>query len=125
MTREEYLPIIERVLDHFEVKPRNLKVRVKKVSGGGRCRHNGNNDFSITLPHWLWEYDRYYAIYYTIHEACHLVRVMLHSYARSHNETFKKIEDEALALWKIKIVRAKAYPKELYVNGKKIYNIVQ
>lgn len=124
MTLEEYLPIMWKVLNYFEVKPRNLKVRVKDVRGGGRCRHNGNNNFSITLPHWLWEYDRYYAIYYVVHEACHIVRGMLYDDFGRHDKAFKKIEDEALALWKIRIVRNRSYPKELYVDGIKIHNIV-
>jgi len=127
MTLKEYWEIIDKVLTHFKVYPESLKVKVKDVKRGGRTGwryRNGRTLFYITLPKWLEKYDDNYAIYYAIHETCHIVNYLKYR-NRGHCEDFKRIEDEALALWGIRIVRAKVYPKELYVNGQKVYNILK
>lgn len=128
MTLQDYQLIVARVLDHFKVCPDNLKVNVKDVKYGGRTGwrvRRGKTLFYITLPKWLENYDESYAIYYCIHETCHVVNHLKYGYNGLHSETFKRIEDEALALWGIRIVRKKAYPKELYANGQMIRNIVR
>lgn len=128
MTIQDYQPIVDCVLNHFKVHPDSLKVNVKDIKGGGRAGwryRNRRTLYRITLPKWLEEYDEQYAIYYAIHEACHVVVHLQNKYSGRHCEYFKKIEDEALALYKIRIVRKKAYPKEVYANGQSVYNIVR
>lgn len=128
MTLQDYLPIVMRVLGHFEVRPDSLDLRIKDVKYGGRTgwRTRGRQTlFYITLPKWLENHDESYAIYYCIHEACHVVDHLKYGYNGPHSEMFKEIEDEALALWGLKIERAKAYPKELYANGQQIKNILR
>ena len=128
MTIQDYQPIVEHVLDHFKVRPDSLKVNVKDVKYGGRTGwryRNGRTLFYITLPKWLEKYDEQYATYYAVHETCHIVVRLKGTRRGPHCENFKRIEDEALALWGIRIVRRKAYPKELYANGQSVYNIVR
>ena len=128
MTIKDYQPIVDRVLDHFKVHPDQLDLRVKDVKYGGRTgwRYEGGKTlFYITLPKWLENYDKQYATYYAIHETCHIVTHLTYHKRLMHSEVFKRIEDEALALYGIRIVRAKAYPKELYANGQQVYNIVR
>lgn len=128
MTLQDYQPIVDCVLGHFNVHPDSLKVNVKDVKYGGRTgwRYRGGRTlFYITLPKWLENYDEQYATYYAIHEACHVVTRLKSMRRGPHCENFKRIEDEALALYGIKIVRKKAYAKELYANGQQVYNIVR
>lgn len=128
MTIQDYQPIVDRVLDYFNVHPDSLKVKVKDVKGGGRTGwryRNGRTLFYITLPKWLEIYDEQYAIYYAVHETCHVVTRLKGKHRGRHCENFKRIEEEALALYGIRIKRAKAYPKELYANGQRVYNIVR
>lgn len=128
MTLQDYQPIVDRVLNHFNVHPDSLKVKVKDVKMGGRTgwRYRGGRTLCyMTLPKWLEGYDKQYAIYYAVHETCHIVNYFKGKHNGIHCENFKRIEDEALALWGIRIVRMKAYPKELYANGQQVYNIVR
>ncbi len=128
MTIQDYQPIVDRVLDYFKVHPDSLKVKVKDVKGGGRTGwryKEGRTLYYITLPKWLEKYDEQYAIYYAIHETCHVVFRLKGYHQRGHSNVFKLIEDEALTLYGIRIVRKKAYPKEVYANGQSVYNIVR
>lgn len=94
-----------------------IEVKIKNVLGGRSLPH------SITLPLWLHDYDEAYGIYYAVHETVHYLRYSVPG-LRGHNDIFKEKEDKALALWGLRIVRKKAYPKYLYDNGKRINNIL-
>jgi hypothetical protein len=115
MTSQDYRTIIDLTAKHFKIDLSNVALRIKKVAGG-RAGHN-----YITLPQWLEEYDENYRIYYAVHEVCHHIVGI----ERWHDQVFREVEDKALALWGLKIIRSKAYPKELYANGQKINNIVK
>jgi len=126
LTLQDYQQIIKKTAEHFGVY-KEVVVRVKDIKRGGRAHwrvRDGKLLLSITLPKWLEEYDDEYAKYYAVHEICHLIEKALFR-ASSHEERFKRIEDEALALWGLKIKRAKAYPKELYFNGQRVENIIR
>ncbi len=112
MKLKDYQVIVD--LTSKALKIPSIKVRIKNVNGG---RANKNY---ITLPKWLDNYDAYYQIYYTVHETCHYVEKR-----RKHNLLFKECEDRMLALWGIRIIRKKAYPKALYANGKRIKSILK
>lgn len=116
MTTQDYRTIIDLTAEHFRIDLSNIVLRIKEIRHGGRAGHN-----YITLPQWLEEYDENYCIYYTIHEACHLIAGL----GCGHGWMFRKVEDEALALWGLEIERKKCYPKELYTNGQKVKNIVR
>lgn len=72
----------------------------------------------IILPEWVSEYDRFYQIYYAVHELCHCM------IGYEHNEAFKMVEDCLLNLWDIKILRMRVYPKKLFREGREILNII-
>lgn len=109
--REDYQAIVDLTSEALGIP--SILVRIKKVYAG---RANKNY---IALPKFLDKYDEQYQIYYAVHEACHYVNKGM-----GHKPPFKEIEDRILALWNIKIKRAKAYPKALYANGKRIKNIL-
>lgn len=115
MNRKDYQVIVDLTSEALRIS--SIPVRIKKVYGG---RANKNY---ITLPKWLEEYDEQYQIYYAVHETCHYLRYSIKGIYR-HNSLFKSYENEALALWGIKIIRKKAYPKTLYANGQRIKNIL-
>lgn len=119
MTLQDYKTISELTAEHFGVSKR-VEIKVKDV-GGGRAHLD---KYYITLPKFLEDYDDNYAIYYAVHEICHII-VFAKGNWEAHGEMFKKIEDEALALWGLKIKRAKVYPKELYANGQRIRNVLR
>ena len=114
MDRKDYQTIADLTSEALKIPC--IQVRIKNVLGG---RANKNY---ITLPKWLEKYDEEYQTYYVVHEVCHYLRHTIKG-MRGHNAIFQKYEDEALELWGIKIERAKAYPKALYANGKRIKNI--
>ena len=121
LTLQDYQKIIEKTAEHFEVY-KEVKLRVKYIKGCGWARwrtRGGKLLLSITLPKWLEIYDDEYARYYAVHEACHII-AFVKGKDDGHGERFKEIEDEALALWGLKIKRAKVFPKELYANGRRI-----
>lgn len=71
----------------------------------------------IELPLWINKYDVIYRIYYVVHELVHCI------VGHKHDATFMKVEDVLLALWDIKIVRKKVYPKMLFWREQEITNI--
>jgi len=115
MTIQDYRTIIDLTAEHFRIDLSNivLKIKVRSCGSAGRSY--------ITLPQWLEEYDENYRIYYAVHEACHHITGL----GCGHSWMFRKVEDEALALWGLEIERKKAYPKELYANGQKVKNIIR
>ena len=86
-------------------------IRLKDVQRGTYSPTTNN----ITLPSWLHNFPEVFQIYYCVHEACH--RKVL-----NHRHEFKKLERRALAFWGIEIDYKKAYPKNLYVHGRKVYD---
>lgn len=119
MTLQDYKTISELTAEHFGVF-KKVEIKVKDVRGGYAYSYK----CYITLPKFLEKYDDNYAIYYAVHETCHII-AFIKNRDRMHGEEFKRIEDEALALWGLKIKRAKVYPKELYANGQRIKNILR
>ena len=118
MTLQDYKTISELTAEHFGVF-KKVEIKVKDV-----CQGRAHLDkFYITLPI-LEKYDDNYAIYYAVHEICHIIAEVKNGNG-SHGKEFKKIEDEALALWGLKIRRAKVYPKELYASGQRIWNVLR
>jgi len=71
----------------------------------------------IELPAWISRYDVSFRIYYAVHELTHCMVGV------EHNANFMKVEDKLLALWDIRIVRKKVYPREIYYHGEKITNV--
>lgn len=123
MTLQDYQTVSELTAEHFGVF-KKVEIKVKDIRGGGRAHIYYSDKSYITLPKWLERYDDNYAIYYSVHEICHII-AFVKGRNDNHGEMFKEIEDEALALWGLKIERAKAYPKELYANGQQIKNILR
>jgi len=116
MTAQDYRTIIDLTAEHFRIDLSTIALRIKKIKGGGRAGYN-----YITLPEWLEKYDENYRIYYAVHEACHYIT----GFRRGHDWMFRKVEDKALALWGLEIIRKKAYPKALFANGQEVKNIVK
>lgn len=123
MTLQDYKTISELTAEHFGVF-KKVDIKVKDVNRGGAWKYIGLDKYYIILPKWLEKYDDNYAIYYAVHEICHII-ALIKNWDWSHGEMFKKIEDEALVLWGLEIERAKVYPKELYANGQQIKNILR
>lgn len=113
---KEYQKIADKVFNYFNVHPKSLKIRISDVKGGWASGDGAGND-RITLPKWLEEKDKNYAIYYCIHEVSHVVAHLKGS-RKAHDAFFKKIQGEALALWGIRTINKSSC---LYVNGYKIY----
>ena len=122
MTLQDYKTISELTIEHFGFFRllKMVEIKVKDVNSGKANLRS----YKITLPKFLEKYDDNYAIYYAVHEVCHIIS-FVKGRDDGHGERFKKIEDEALALWGLKIKRAKVYPKELYANGQRVENIVK
>ena len=108
--QKEMQAVVDLCLEDWGMS--TFPVKVKDVHGG-RC-----NRKSITLPAWLLHYDEAYQIYYAVHEACHRIR------GRGHGPDFKNVEDQLLAKFGIKIRRKKAYPRQLWLDGKEIIKIL-
>jgi hypothetical protein len=71
----------------------------------------------IILPTWIDSFDVAYRLYYVLHELVHCMVGI------KHDITFMKIEDVVLAIWDIRIVRKKIYPKVIFLKERKIKNI--
>lgn len=71
----------------------------------------------IELPKWINKYDVAFRLYYVVHE---LVHCMI---GTEHDKNFKLVEDKLLAMWDIRIVRKKVYPRGIYYHGVKITNV--
>jgi hypothetical protein len=74
-------------------------------------------DKHIIMPTWLDDYDPIYKVYYVLHEMVHCMT------GEKHDEIFKRVEDVILALWDIKIIRKKVYPKVIYWREQEVENI--
>ncbi len=98
--------VVDLCLENWDIP--SFPVKVKAVQRG-RC-----NKRSITIPLSLTRHPESYQIYYAVHEATHKIR------GSHHGPDFKNVEDQLLAKFGIKIKRAKAYPKSLWLDGKGI-----
>ncbi len=98
--------VVDLCLEDWSIA--SFPVKVKAVQRG-RC-----NKGSITIPLSLTRHPECYQIYYAVHEATHKIR------GSHHGPDFKNVEDQLLAKFGIKIKRAKAYAKSLWLDGKGI-----
>lgn len=108
MEREDLQAVVDLTAEEFGGE--SIPVKIKPTLSGRA------NEQYITLPRWIRRYAEAYQIYYAVHEICHY----LVGYEKWHNIEFKKMEDKALAVWGIKIKRAKVYPKAMTMNGQSI-----
>ena len=118
-TREDLQAIADLVKEHFGYARRVATVgRITTRQG-----HAHYNTGHISVPQWAIDKGEAYAIYYVIHEVCHLVNYWKNGpEAESHGYAFKHFEGRALELFDITIDYARAYPKRLYLNGQKFYD---
>ena len=113
MTREAYQLMINhttRWIDYIH------KVSVS-IDPALSCGRGYPDTKEIILPSWLSRYDVMYRMYYVLHEMVHCMVGI------KHDSTFMKVEDVILALWDIRIVRKKVYPKQLFWKDLEIDNI--
>jgi len=104
--REELQAVVDLCLEDYNMH--SFPVKVKSVQRG-RC-----NRKSITLPSYLAYHHEAYQIYYAVHEATHKIT------GCGHGRHFKHIEDLLLEKFGIKIKRKKAYPGNIWFDGRLI-----
>ena len=95
--------VVDLCLEDWDIP--SFPVKVKAVQRG-RC-----NKRSITIPLSLTRHPESYQIYYAVHEATHKIR------GSHHGPDFKNVEDQLLIKFGIEIIRKKAYPKSLKLDG--------
>lgn len=112
MTEHEFLYITLVTLTELEF-PERISVELREL-GSGRGYYFEKH---IMLPTWIGKYHPAFQVYYLIHEICHCI------VGHYHTPLFKITEDHVLAVWSMRIVRRRVYPKKLYFNGEEILNV--
>jgi hypothetical protein len=108
--------IADIACDYFGIEP--IKVYVRNTFSG-RARIGTRK---ITIPVWAKSEGLNYLRYYVVHEVAHFATWDFEGTCK-HDADFKVYEQCALEdLWNITIEYAKAYPKRMYANGRKIHD---
>ena len=101
--------LLDLLNEHCRTKVKMDFTRAR--AGRANLRHD-----HFTVPqHALEKFGETYLFYYVIHEFTHCLG------NSSHDGDFKRKERQLLKLFGITIDYAKAYPRALYANGKKVY----
>lgn len=122
-TREELQSVCDITFDFLTSKGfESWAVRQNRPAVRPRLRltlrqgHAHSLTGSVSVPRWAaHERGDTYAVYYAIHETCHLFQT-------GHGADFRRIERCALEAWGILIQYARAYPASLHsLNGETLY----
>jgi uncharacterized cupin superfamily protein len=102
MTLEEMQQVADRMCAAKKIPA--VTVQMKSIRRG----HAHTRTRRVSVPAWVVLQGRDYAIYYVIHEVCHIV-----SGQRKHNRQFQNVEVRWLATFGMRPVYDRAYPKRL------------
>ena len=114
MREHDLQALADLITEHFH--SRSVIVKLKTVNRG----HAHFDTRLVSIPKWAGKRGEQFAIYYVVHEACHVIAFDLWRIT-THGDLFKNIEKQALALWGLTIEYKRAYPAALSANGERVY----
>lgn len=114
--------VAREALDHFGINGEwKGSIKVKNIQGGRFMSKTHN----ISIPRWTWRRGPEYFRYYVVHEVTHAAELLNSpqtARSTSHSSTFKDMEEAALdALYDMKIIRRRVYPKRIIQRGKTVW----
>jgi len=133
LTKEEALVYCQEIADETVKKEEVCQVivqinRVQRGTGRGKkfstCTYTVSEEGRLVLPRWVLREGRGNLLHYLLHELTHVIlddRAPLGEPKWKHDEEYKKLEDMLLRRHNMSIKRKKAYPYEICVRGRIVW----